>query len=74
MIEVFPRLLPAFWVTIKVSAVSLALAMIIGLSCGTVRAFLATRNPLTWIMEAYVGLVRCTPMSVQIYAAVLLLP
>jgi len=74
MIEAFPRLLPAFWVTIKVSAVSLALAMIIGLSCGTLRAFLATRNPLTWIMEAYVGLVRCTPIIVQIYAAYLLLP
>ena len=74
MIEALPRLLPAFWVTIKVSAVSLALAILIGLSCGTIRAFLTSRNPLTWVMEAYVGLVRCTPIIVQIYAAYLLLP
>ncbi len=74
MLESLPRLLPAFWVTIKVSAVSLALAMFLGLSCGTVRAFLEKRNPLTWLMDAYVGLVRCTPIIVQIYAAYLLLP
>lgn len=74
MIEALPRLFPAFWVTIKVSAVSLALAIFIGLSCGTIRAFLASRNPLTWVMEAYVGIVRCTPIIVQIYATYLLLP
>ena len=74
MIEAFPKLLPAFWVTIKVSAVSLALAMLIGLSLGTTRSFLTLRNPLTWLMDAYVGLVRCTPIIVQIYAAYLLLP
>ncbi len=74
MIEALPRLLPAFGMTIKVSAISLALAVFIGLTCGTVRAFLANRNPLTWLMEAYVGLVRCTPIIVQIYAAYLLLP
>lgn len=74
MIEAFPRLLPALWVTIEVSAVSLALAMVIGLSLGTTRTFLSRRNPLTWLMDAYVGLVRCTPIIVQIYAAYLLLP
>ena len=74
MIEVLPKLLPALWVTIEVSAVSLALAMMIGLSCGTARAFLTRRNPAVWVMDAYVGLVRCTPIIVQIYAAYLLLP
>lgn len=74
MIEALPKLLPAFWVTIEVSAVSLALAMMIGLSCGTARAFLTRRNPLVWMLDAYVGLVRCTPIIVQIYAAYLLLP
>ena len=74
MIEALPKLLPALWVTIEVSAVSLALAMVIGLSLGTTRSFLERRNPLTWLMDAYVGLVRCTPIIVQIYAAYLLLP
>lgn len=74
MIKVFPKLLPALWVTIEVSAISLVLAMMIGLSCGTARAFLTRRNPLVWVMDAYVGLVRCTPIIVQIYAAYLLLP
>ena len=74
MIEALPKLLPALWVTIEVSAVSLALAMFIGLSLGTTRTFLTRRNPLTWLMDAYVGLVRCTPIIVQIYAAYLLLP
>ena len=74
MLDALPRLLPAFWVTIEVSAISLALAMLLGLSCGTARAFLAKRNPLTWLLDAYVGLVRCTPIIVQIYAAYLLLP
>lgn len=74
MFKVFPKLLPPLWVTIEVSAVSLVLAMMIGLSCGTARAFLTRRNPLVWVMDAYVGLVRCTPIIVQIYAAYLLLP
>ena len=74
MFKVFPKLLPPLWVTIEVSAVSLLLAMMIGLSCGTARAFLTRRNPLVWVMDAYVGLVRCTPIIVQIYAAYLLLP
>ncbi|MDE0306008.1 MAG: amino acid ABC transporter permease [Albidovulum sp.] len=74
MIEALPRLLPAFWVTVEVSAVSLFLAMVIGLSGGTARAFLSNRNPVVWIMEGYVGIVRCTPIIVQIYAAYLLLP
>lgn len=74
MIESLPRLLPAFWVTIQVSAVSLALAMLIGLSLGIVRSFQKPRNPLALLMDGYVGLVRCTPIIVQIYAVYLLLP
>ncbi len=74
MIGALPKLLPAFLVTIEVSAISLVLAMLFGLSGGTLRAYLANRNPAVWIMEGYVGIVRCTPIIVQIYAAYLLLP
>lgn len=67
MIEVFPRLLPGLWVTIEVSAISLTLATMIGISLGTSRAFMAARNPLAWTLDGYVFFVRGTPIIVQIY-------
>ncbi len=74
MIYALPRLLPGLWVTIEVSAISLALALIIGVTLGASRSFMTMRNPLAWPLDGYVWLVRCTPIIVQIYAAYLLLP
>jgi len=74
MIEVFPRLLPGLWVTIKVSALSLAFAMLIGLGLGTLRAFMGSRNPARALLDAYVFFVRGTPIIVQIYGFFFLLP
>ena len=74
MIEVFPRLLPALWTTIEISAISLALAMVIGIGLGVTRAFTTPRNAMTWFLDAYVFFVRGTPIIVQIYVLFFLAP
>ncbi len=74
MVEVFPRLLPPLWVTIKVSFISLFLAFLIGLLFGSVNSIYSRLNPINLVTRFYVWLVLCTPIIIQIYAAYLLLP
>ena len=74
MVEVFPRLLPPLWVTIKVSFLSLFLAFFIGLLFGSVNSIYSRLNPINLVTRFYVWLVLCTPIIIQIYAAYLLLP
>ena len=74
MAEVFPRLLPPLWVTIKVSFISLFLAFIIGLFFGSINCISSKFNPINIITRFYVWIVLCTPIIIQIYAAYLLLP
>jgi len=74
MAEVFPRLLPPLWVTIKVSFISLFLAFIIGLFFGSLNCIFSKFNPINIITRFYVWIVLCTPIIIQIYAAYLLLP
>ena len=74
MVEVFPRLLPPLWVTIKVSFISLFLAFFIGLLFGSVNSIYSRLNPINLVSRFYVWLVLCTPIIIQIYAAYLLLP
>lgn len=74
MAEVFPRLLPPLWVTLKVSFISLFLAFIIGLFFGSLNCISSKFNPINIITRFYVWIVLCTPIIIQIYAAYLLLP
>ena len=74
MVEVFPRLLPPLWVTIKVSFISLFLAFFIGLLFGSVNSIYSRLNLINLVTRFYVWLVLCTPIIIQIYAAYLLLP
>ena len=74
MVEVFPRLLPPLWVTIKVSFISLFLAFFIGLLLGSFNSIYSRLNPINLVTRFYVWLVLCTPIIIQIYAAYLLLP
>ena len=74
MVEVFPRLLPPLWVTIKVSFISLFLAFFIGLLLGSINSIYSRLNPINLVTRFYVWLVLCTPIIIQIYAAYLLLP
>lgn len=81
----FPRLAPGLWLTIQLSLTSLAIAAVIGLSVGMLRAeFDPSRRqgrrswlvgrPVIWAIDLYVFIVRGTPIIVQIYAAYFLLP
>ena len=74
MVEVFPRLLPPLWVTIKVSFISLFLAFFIGLFFGSINSVFSKLNPINLVSRFYVWIVLCTPIIIQIYAAYLLLP
>jgi|TARA_B110000091_G_C13821182_1_gene481006 His/Glu/Gln/Arg/opine family amino acid ABC transporter permease subunit len=74
MAEVFPRLLPPLWVTLKVSFISLFLAFVIGLFFGSLNCISSKFNPINIITRFYVWIVLCTPIIIQIYAAYLLLP
>lgn len=74
MVEVFPRLLPGLWVTIKVSFISLFFAFFIGLFFGAINSVFSKFNPFNLITRSYVWFVLCTPIIIQIYAAYLLLP
>ena len=74
MAEVFPRLLPGLWVTIKVSFISLFFAFFIGLFFGAINSVFSKFNPFNLVTRSYVWFVLCTPIIIQIYAAYLLLP
>ena len=56
------------------SAISLALAILIGIWLGVIRAFTKARNPLNWVLDAYVFFVRGTPIIVQIFVLFFLAP
>jgi polar amino acid transport system permease protein/polar amino acid transport system substrate-binding protein len=63
--EVQPLLTKGLWITVEVTVLSLLLALVIGL----ISCFLAIskRAPLRWISTIYVGLVRGTPLLVQVF-------
>ena len=63
--EVQPLLTKGLWITVEVTVLSLMLALVIGL----ISCFLALskRAPLRWISKVYVGLVRGTPLLVQVF-------
>ena len=72
MVEIFPRLLRACGVTLQVSIISLILGTVLGVIFGVIRVI--GPKAIHPIVDAYVGLVRGTPIAVQIYAAFFLLP
>jgi polar amino acid transport system permease protein/polar amino acid transport system substrate-binding protein len=63
--EVHPLLTKGLWITVEVTVLSLLLALVIGL----ISCFLALskRAPLRWISKVYVGLIRGTPLLVQVF-------
>ncbi|MCC6468961.1 MAG: amino acid ABC transporter permease [Alphaproteobacteria bacterium] len=68
----FDELLAGAWLTVRLSA----LAMALGLSVAIVCAFLRTAGPrpVRWIVGAYVEAMRNTPFLVQIYVIFFSLP
>lgn len=70
--EVYPLLLKGSWITIEVTFVSLLLAFILGLfSCFM---GISKRAPLRWISKIYVGLIRGTPLLVQVFYVYFAIP
>lgn len=70
--EVYPLLFKGLWITIEVSVLSLLLAFALGLC--TCFMGLSKKAPLRWISKAYVGLIRGTPMLVQVFYVYFAIP
>ncbi|WP_106496999.1 amino acid ABC transporter permease [Lentibacillus sp. Marseille-P4043] len=64
-INSFDLFLNGFWITIKLSVASLLIAFIIGLFFAILK--ISNLHVLQWIADAYIWLVRGTPLIVQIF-------
>lgn len=74
IIEILPRLLNPFGVTIAVSLISLALGLAFSLSLGTLWVMSPPRSLGRAVLNSYVWFVRGTPIIIQIYIAYFGLP
>ncbi|MEM9004523.1 MAG: amino acid ABC transporter permease [Cyanobacteria bacterium P01_F01_bin.86] len=74
ILEILPRLLNPFKVTIAVSLIALVLGLLLGLTLGLLWVMSAPRRPLRMILNSYVWFVRGTPIIIQIYIAYFFLP
>jgi polar amino acid transport system permease protein/polar amino acid transport system substrate-binding protein len=63
--EVYPLLLEGLWITLEVTLLSLLLAFILGL----ISCFMGISHKalLRWISKIYVGIIRGTPLLVQVF-------
>lgn len=70
--EVYPLLMKGLWITVEVTVLSLLMAFVLGLiSCFM---GLSKKKPLRWISKIYVGLIRGTPLLVQVFYIYFALP
>ena len=72
MISFLPTLLQGAWVTITVSLLAYALALIVGLAFGLAR--LSRLWPIRWLAAAYVQFIRGTPLLLQLFFIYYVLP
>ena len=72
MIEILPRLVRGFVMTLQLSLLSLTLGLVLGLILGVVRVI--GPWPIRRIIAAFVFFVRATPIILHIFGAALLLP
>ncbi len=72
LIQSFPYLLAGAWMTVKITSLSVAVGIIIGIFGGLMRV---SKNPiLYWISTVYVEIIRGTPLLVQIFIVYFGLP
>jgi glutamine transport system permease protein len=64
-VAVYPQLLEGLWITLEVTILSLLMAFIIGL-CSCFMG-LSNKTPLRWISKIYIGVIRGTPLMVQVF-------
>ena len=70
--DILPRLLDAFWLTIRLTAVGMTIALVLGLIVAVIRY---PRIPvLSHVFDFYVLFIRGTPLLVQIFAVYFILP
>ncbi|HLR83627.1 MAG TPA: ectoine/hydroxyectoine ABC transporter permease subunit EhuD [Nocardioidaceae bacterium] len=70
--DIFPELLDAFWLTIRLTAVGMTVALVLGLIVAVIRY---PRIPvLSQLFDFYVLFIRGTPLLVQIFAVYFILP
>lgn len=72
VVDSFPLLLVGAGITIEITALSVALGMVIGLFVGIAR--ISTVKPIRWIAAAYIDFLRGTPLLVQIFLIYFALP
>ncbi len=71
-LDIFPKLLDAFWLTIRLTIVGMAIALVLGLFVAVIRY---PRIPVvSQLFDFYVLFVRGTPLLVQIFAVYFILP
>lgn len=64
-VEYYPLFLEATWITLRLTAVALVIAMVLG----AVIAWMVMSSwwPLRWLGTAYIGVIRGTPLIAQIF-------
>lgn len=63
--EAWPRLLDGAWLTIQLSAIAIVLGFMLGTLCAVARN--SKIKPLSWLVGAYVEVIRNTPLLVQVF-------
>lgn len=63
--EVYPLLLEGLWITLEVTVLSLLFAFFLGLASCFMG--MSKKAPLRWLSKIYVGLIRGTPLLVQVF-------
>lgn len=65
LVEYAPLFIAASWVTLRLTAVALAIALVLG----ALIAWMAMSRfrPLRWLATAYIGIIRGTPLIAQIF-------
>jgi polar amino acid transport system permease protein len=65
VLAAWPRLLDGAWLTIELSAISIALGFALGTVCAIARN--SRIKALSWLVGAYVEAIRNTPLLVQVF-------
>ncbi len=65
MLANWPRLLDGAWLTVELSVISITLGFVLGTLCAIGRN--SSIKPLSWLVGAYVEVIRNTPLLVQVF-------
>lgn len=72
MINSIPLLIAGAGITVEITAISVALGLVIGMFVGIAR--ISTIKPLRWLAAVYIDFLRGTPLLVQIFLIYFALP